>query len=292
MRKNVYLLVCSLISICGCIEQNPAPVEYGTSHSRERNYYPIESDDSSDGPKITSQELSYEEQPDTKNIHDDIYRNSPTLNQQKRNPQDSEHTPTTPTQKQDSNNEKKQNVVSAKNEDLELLNAVEQEIRGANKDSISPKQQMQRETKQIKDASIEQNANAQDSVNTQAAQKVFITKTTIPISGNVSNKFGDVVDGKKLNGVNIKADHNHIKVASVSSGAVVFADSDDQFGNLVIVKSDNEVFYAYAYLKNMHVKQNDNIAVGSILGEIKPDGILHFAVRRKDKAVDPVPYLK
>jgi lipoprotein NlpD len=67
------------------------------------------------------------------------------------------------------------------------------------------------------------------------------------------------------------------------------------YGNLIIVKHDDEFISAYAHNRNILVKQGQTVKRGQRIAELgksdadKPK--LHFEIRRGGKPVDPLLYL-
>lgn len=121
--------------------------------------------------------------------------------------------------------------------------------------------------------------------------------TNLPVDGTVISRFGEQNLGVKNNGINIEAPIGS-DIHSESAGQVVYSGTDPKFGNLVIVKSDNEeIFMAYSHMNDLIVKKGDSIAKGQILGHVGQTGNvespqLHFAVRNGKIPVDPQKYLQ
>jgi len=85
-------------------------------------------------------------------------------------------------------------------------------------------------------------------------------------------------------------------VHAAANGTVVFAGPDieavyspriDFYGNLVVLKHENDLFTLYAHLSKIDVQAGDVIYVGEKIGEVGQSGVatgshLHFEVRRGD----------
>ncbi|MGI9294851.1 MAG: peptidoglycan DD-metalloendopeptidase family protein [Pseudomonadales bacterium] len=86
-------------------------------------------------------------------------------------------------------------------------------------------------------------------------------------------------------------------VFPAKGGKVVYAGNGIRgYGNLLIVKHDEEYLSAYAYNKRMLVAEGDQVKVGQKIAEIGTNGSareakLHFEIRRAGKAVDPLSLL-
>lgn len=86
-------------------------------------------------------------------------------------------------------------------------------------------------------------------------------------------------------------------VFPAKGGKVVYAGNGIRgYGNLLIVKHDDEYLSAYAYNKRVLVAEGDQVKVGQKIAEIGTNGAtqeakLHFEIRRAGKAVDPLSLL-
>ena len=118
----------------------------------------------------------------------------------------------------------------------------------------------------------------------------------LPVTGTIISKFGEDHAGVKNNGINIEAPIG-AEVHSLSAGIVVYSGNDPKFGNLIIVKSENdEIFMAYSHMNDLTLKKEDRISKDQIIGHIGQTGNvtspqLHFAVRRGKTPIDPEKYL-
>lgn len=117
-----------------------------------------------------------------------------------------------------------------------------------------------------------------------------------PVEGTIITKFGEKTEHGTNKGINISAPVD-TPVISSSSGKVIYADFDATFGNLVIIKSDNNnTVLSYAHLKNLsvskgaHLKRGETIGFVGTTGKVKKPQ-LHFAVREGKKAVDPLKFV-
>jgi lipoprotein NlpD len=86
------------------------------------------------------------------------------------------------------------------------------------------------------------------------------------------------------------------KIVAASGGKVVYAGNALKgYGNLVIIKHNDEYLSAYAHNKSIlvveqtYVKQGQQIATMGNSGA--SDTMLHFEIRKKGKSVDPFQYL-
>ena len=114
-----------------------------------------------------------------------------------------------------------------------------------------------------------------------------------PAHGVVVAKFNNKLGGNK--GIEIKGDYGSAVIAS-NAGQVVYSGAGIRsYGNLLIIKHNDDYLSAYAYNKNMLVHEGQEVSAGQKIatmgyndaGEVR----LHFEVRRAGKPVDPLLYL-
>lgn len=86
-------------------------------------------------------------------------------------------------------------------------------------------------------------------------------------------------------------------IRAVHSGKVVFSGTGLKgYGQLIIVKHDNNLLTAYAHNHNLLVKEGESVDAGQVISEMglnEKTGVpmLHFEVRLNGKPVDPINYL-
>jgi lipoprotein NlpD len=112
-----------------------------------------------------------------------------------------------------------------------------------------------------------------------------------PVNGKVTDKF----DEKRNKGIGIAAREGDPVVAS-ADGQVVYSGSGLRgYGNLVILKHNDDFISAYAHNRQILVKQGQMVKKGQRIAEVgKTDASqpkLHFEIRRQGKPVDPLAYL-
>jgi len=114
-----------------------------------------------------------------------------------------------------------------------------------------------------------------------------------PAKGSVIAKFSAKAPVNK--GIDIKGRLGE-PVMAAAAGSVVYAGSGLLgYGNLVILKHNDDYLSAYAHNKRLLVKEGQLIKVGQAIAEIGSSGTdnvkLHFEIRRRGKPVDPMIYL-
>lgn len=118
-----------------------------------------------------------------------------------------------------------------------------------------------------------------------------------PAKGKIIHKFGEKIDGVKNNGIDIKLPLLSPFKAS-SDGEVIYSSPMNSYGNIIIIKHPNN-FYTlyYAYTNKKLVKKGDKVSKGQVIGYVGKRklshnyGTLHFEIRYRDKAVNPLYYM-
>ena len=125
-----------------------------------------------------------------------------------------------------------------------------------------------------------------------ASSKGFIK----PVDGRILSTFGPKKDTLHNDGINILAESG-TPVRNAKSGTVIYAgDEIESFGNLVLVRHEDDFITAYAHLSDIQVTQGDKLSQGDILGHVGSTGNvktpqLHFQIRRGTRTVNPELYL-
>lgn len=114
-----------------------------------------------------------------------------------------------------------------------------------------------------------------------------------PASGRVLSSFSSADPLRK--GIDIDGKSGD-PVLAARGGNVVYAGSGlAGYGQLVIVKHDEQFLSAYGHNSKLLVKEGDAVKAGQTIAEIGSSGTdsnkLHFEIRRGGKPVDPLQYL-
>ena len=112
-----------------------------------------------------------------------------------------------------------------------------------------------------------------------------------PVQGPVIGKF----DGSRNKGIDI-AGQAGTPVVAAEAGKVVYAGSELRgYGNLVIVKHNDQLLTAYAHNRKILVKEGQQVSRGQKIAEMGNTDSetvkLHFEIRKQGKPVDPAGYL-
>ena len=120
-----------------------------------------------------------------------------------------------------------------------------------------------------------------------------IDKWIWPTSGKVIAKFSTKKQGNK--GIDIAGSRNS-SVKAAADGKVVYAgDVLRGYGQLVIVKHNDDYLSAYAHNDHILVKEQQAVKAGQVIARMGDTGakrvMLHFEVRFRGKSVNPLKYL-
>lgn len=122
-----------------------------------------------------------------------------------------------------------------------------------------------------------------------------------PVRGKIINRFGRVRDkqfGTHIinNGLNLKVKKG-TDVYPIFHGSVLFADSLEGYGNLIIVGHGDNYHSLYGHLEKMYVQVGDYVRehqaiglsgdTGSLVGET-----LYLELRHKGQPIDPAPWMQ
>ena len=110
-------------------------------------------------------------------------------------------------------------------------------------------------------------------------------------AGIVSSEFGKR-RGRQHQGIDIAADLG-VPVRAVAPGEVIYAGNELRgYGNVVILRHDNETSTLYAHNDSLEVQKGQRVRTGEVISRLGSTGHstgphLHFEVRKKNKPVNP-----
>ena len=112
-----------------------------------------------------------------------------------------------------------------------------------------------------------------------------------PAQGNIIRGF----DGKNSKGIDI-ANAAGTPVVAAATGNVVYAGNGLRgYGNMLIIKHDDEYLTAYAHNRVLLVKEGQTVQQGQQIAEMGDTDsdrtMLHFEVRYMGRSTDPARYL-
>ncbi|MGH8503450.1 MAG: peptidoglycan DD-metalloendopeptidase family protein [Gammaproteobacteria bacterium] len=114
-----------------------------------------------------------------------------------------------------------------------------------------------------------------------------------PVQGEVIGRFSPDGNGKK--GIDI-AGRPGEPIQAASTGEVVYSGGGlVGYGQLIIIKHDQDFLSAYAHNRALLVKEGEQVAAGQTIAELGSTGaqrpMLHFEIRHEGQPVDPLQYL-
>jgi len=117
-----------------------------------------------------------------------------------------------------------------------------------------------------------------------------------PVKGRVVSKFGLQPGGMFYNGIRI-AGRPDRPVVAVAPGVVIYSSVLKDYGETVIVKHAGQFATVYTNLGERSVDLDNRVKQGSKIGLMgmvdgKNEGFMNFEIRYKNKAVNPLRYLK
>lgn len=123
--------------------------------------------------------------------------------------------------------------------------------------------------------------------------KASVASWRWPLKGRVLNRFSLVQPVNK--GIDIAGDIGDMVTAS-ADGVVVYAGGNLKgYGQLVIVKHNDNFLSAYGNNEKMLVKEGEKVRAGKSIARVGKSvanvEMLHFEIRRDGKPVDPLKYL-
>ncbi len=114
-----------------------------------------------------------------------------------------------------------------------------------------------------------------------------------PLRGKLVNRFS-LHPGNVNKGVDIRGNDGD-RVNAAADGVVVYVGEQKRYGNLVIVRHNDEYLSAYSNFQDIRVNEGEVVKQGQILASIgsnAPKGeTLHFEIRLKGEPEDPLRYL-
>ena len=116
-----------------------------------------------------------------------------------------------------------------------------------------------------------------------------------PVKGKVITRFGPQPNGMYSNGIRIAA-REGAAVLSAEEGTVIFSAPLKDYGETIILRHDDAYATVYTNLGSRQVNADDRVRAGSRIGSVGRDhrsgsGALHFEVRVKNKACNPLLFL-
>ncbi|GHG65046.1 hypothetical protein GCM10010919_12120 [Alishewanella longhuensis] len=114
-----------------------------------------------------------------------------------------------------------------------------------------------------------------------------------PVRGQILARFSSAEQGNK--GIDIGG-RDGTRINAAADGQVVYAGNALRgYGNLIIIKHNDDYLSAYAHNKRILVKERQEVKAGQQIAEMGDTDAastrLHFEIRFRGQSVDPVRYL-
>ncbi|MDR5873498.1 peptidoglycan DD-metalloendopeptidase family protein [Halomonas sp. CUBES01] len=145
--------------------------------------------------------------------------------------------------------------------------------------------------------SAEQTAAASEDSSSEREERTYTPAETIdwqwPSDGDVVGEFGQ---GDSITaGIDIAGEKGQ-PVRAAGPGIVVYAGSGVRgYGNLILLKHNDQFLSAYAHNDSLNVSENDVVEAGEVIAAMgdsdAEDVRLHFEVRREGQPQDPLEFL-
>ena len=114
-----------------------------------------------------------------------------------------------------------------------------------------------------------------------------------PAAGQIVRQFSS--SNPKSDGIDIQFEKS-TEIHAAADGKVIYSAANANFGNMVIIRHDDEFITVYAYLNTIFAKEGQTVKQNDVIGladatETKSVPTIHFEIRKSAKPVDPVKYL-
>ncbi len=114
--------------------------------------------------------------------------------------------------------------------------------------------------------------------------------------GTIVHKFGDRDGGVVMRWLDIEAAEGTPVRAAAAGTVILSSDRFRGYGNMIIIRHDDNFVSIYAYNKKNLVQENQQVKQGQLIAEVGRTGrvekpTLHFEIRIGSQAVDPLLYL-
>lgn len=192
----------------------------------------------------------------------------------------------------------KANVEEARNKAGEAGDKARKEAELAKQQAQEAAEDKARQASEAKEAAeAEARKKAEQAQASRASQKSYKPVAEVPwswpVSGAVTGGFGE--SGSVTDGIDIAGQKGQ-SVKAAGPGIVVYAgDGVRGYGNLVLLKHNDQYLSAYAHNDTLKVKENDVVDTGDVIatmGDTGADDVrLHFEVRKNGQPQNPLDYL-
>ena len=108
----------------------------------------------------------------------------------------------------------------------------------------------------------------------------------MPSDGEILYKFGDIRNGIKIEGLQIKTGKDN-SVRATASGDIVYVDEEEK-NKIMIIDHKNNFYTVYSDLSKVTVKMGDVVKLGEIIGNSENGKSYYFELKRFQNENNPV----
>lgn len=144
---------------------------------------------------------------------------------------------------------------------------------------------------------INEQENTSTIMRPYTADKVEIGKSFYDYNSDETAQEGSVIYYENTYIQNTGVDYTskeEFDVNAIADGTVISVTKDDIVGNTVKIEHENNMISVYQSIKDVKVKENDQVTIGQVIGKSGTNSIgselgnhLHFELYQDDVLVDP-----
>lgn len=137
--------------------------------------------------------------------------------------------------------------------------------------------------------------NIANGSSTELYKEVFLHNSlNTPIRGILTSTFGEQREGYNHKGIDLAANMG-TPIEAALDGTVYFSGVANGYGNVVMIKHQNNLETIYAHCNTLNVSTGQNVTRGQVIAEVGNTGDstgphLHFEIRVNGSPVDPLQY--
>ena len=136
-------------------------------------------------------------------------------------------------------------------------------------------------------------ASSVNTVSSSTSGNASVSAWRWPTEGKVIDNFSSSEGGNK--GIDISGSKGQAIVATANGRVVYAGNALRGYGNLIIIKHNDDYLSAYAHNDTMLVREQQEVKAGQKIATMGSTGTsstrLHFEIRYKGKSVNPLQYL-
>lgn len=131
----------------------------------------------------------------------------------------------------------------------------------------------------------------------KVSTNIEATEFIWPVKGEIMKKFGEKINDTYFDGISIKSQKG-VEIKASKSGEVAYSGNELKgYGNIIILRHENNWLTIYAHCDELKVKQGEKVNQGDIIATIGDTGNvnsyqLYFSIREGREAKDPLKFLK